>query len=66
MLASTGTRVRDSTSEPSSAKLNVKAMGEKMRFSTRWNVKIGRKAVMMISLEKTIGRPMRSATSASR
>ena len=35
----------------------VKAIGRKMRPSTRWKVKIGIRATIRISLEKSIGRP---------
>ena len=36
-------------------------MGEKSFASTRWNVKMGRNAVMMMALEKRIGRPISAA-----
>ena len=58
--------VRDSISDPSNAKVSVYAIGEKIRFSTRWKVKIGRKAVMMIAFEKRIGRPIPSVIVARR
>src|ERR1019366_7775393 len=57
-LPSTGTSVSERSSEPSSAKESVNAIGENIRFSTRWNVKIGRNAVITITFAKRIGRPI--------
>ena len=43
----------------------VYAIGAKMRPSCRCSVKIGRWAVMMISIEKSVGRPTSAAASAT-
>jgi hypothetical protein len=47
--------------DPSKAKLSVNAIGEKIFPSTRWNVKIGKNAKIMITLENKIGRPISMA-----
>ena len=52
-----GTRVRVRIRPPSSAKERVSATGVKIRPSTRWKVKIGRKATMMMAFENMIGEP---------
>ncbi|EJX02246.1 hypothetical protein EVA_09651 [gut metagenome] len=49
---STGTRVRVKIKAPRRAKPRVKARGENILPSTFWKAKMGRSAVMMISLEK--------------
>ena len=56
-----GTKVKVSKMEPNRAKLRVKAMGEKIFPSTRWNVKMGKNARIMMTLEKRMGRPISMA-----
>ena len=54
---SSGTSVSENSSEPISAETIVYAIGAKMRPSWRCSVKIGMCAMMMISIEKNVGRP---------
>ena len=53
--SSAGSTVKVSSTAPMSAKLNVSATGVKIFPSTRWNVKMGTKARMMMALEKSTG-----------
>ena len=54
---SSGTSVSEKSSEPISAETMVYAIGAKIRPSWRCSVKIGRCAMMMISIENSVGRP---------
>ncbi|MNY44936.1 hypothetical protein D3C86_1800050 [compost metagenome] len=56
-VASTGTSVSASNSEPSMAKLIVRAIGANILPSMPESVKSGTKTAMMMVMAKTIGRP---------
>ena len=59
--SSAGTSVSVRMIAAASANDSVQAIGEKIFPSTRWNVKIGRKARMMIAFENRIGLPIDTA-----
>ncbi len=58
---SSGTSVSERTSAPTKAETTEYAIGAKMRPSWRCRVKIGMCAAMMISIEKSVGRPTSTA-----